>query len=86
MELKELKDKVIGKEVMVEIRYDDFEMETIGKITDVYAVEGGAKIELDNKTKFFTTYDYILEDDDTVFFIQRLDDSHEIILALMKIL
>ena len=86
MKLKELKDKILGKEVLVEIRYDDFEMETIGKITDVYEVEEGAKLELDNKTKIFTTFDYILEDEDTVFFLQRLDDTQEIILALVKIL
>lgn len=86
MKLKELKDKILEKEVLVEIRYDDFEMETIGKITDVYEVEEGAKLELDNKTKIFTTFDYILEDEDTVFFLQRLDDTQEIILALVKIL
>lgn len=86
MKLKELKEKINGKEVLIEIRYDDFEMETTGVITDVYEVEDGAKIELDNKTKVFTTYDYILEDEDTVFFLQRLDDTQEIILALVKIL
>ena len=86
MELKELKDKILGKNVMIEIRYDDFEMETIGVVSDVFAVEDGAKIELNNQTKIFTTYDYILEDEDTVFFLQRLDDTQEIILALVKIL
>ena len=86
MKLKELKDKILGKEVFVEIRYDDFEMETIGKVSDVYEVEEAAKLELDNKTKIFTTFDYLLEDEDTIFFLQRLDDSQEIILALVKIL
>ena len=86
MKLKELKDKIIGKEVFIEVRYDDFEMETVGVATDVYEVEEGLKVELNNKTKVFTIYDYILEDEDTLFFLQRLDDTQEIILALIKII
>lgn len=86
MELKELKSKILGKNVAIEIRYDDFELETEGEITDVYGEDDGAKLELGNKTKIFTTYDYILEDEDTIFFLQRLDDTQEIILALVKIL
>ena len=86
MEIKELKEKITGKNVYVEVRYDDFEMESTGKIVDIYPEETGIKLELDNKTKLFTTYAYILEDEDTIFFLQRLDDTQEIILALVKIL
>lgn len=86
MDVKDLKSKIVEKEIMLEVRYDDFELETRGIVEDVEKVESGIKIILRNNTTVYTSYDYIIEDEEALFFMERISDSQELILALLKII
>jgi|GEM_PF-5901070 len=85
MDVKDLKSKIVDKEIMLEVRYDDFELETRGIVEEVEKAENGIKIILRNNTTVYTSYDYIIEDEEALFFMERISDSQELILALLKI-
>lgn len=85
MDVKDLKSKIVDKEIMLEVRYDDFELETRGIVEEVEKAESGIKIILRNNTTVYTSYDYIIEDEEALFFMERISDSQELILALLKI-
>lgn len=86
MDIKDLKVRIIDKEVVLEVRYEDFELETRGIVEDLEKVDNGIKITLKNNTKVFTSYEYIIEDEEALFFMERISDSQELILALLKII
>lgn len=86
MDVKGLRDRIAGKEVMLEVKYDDFEMETTGIVEELKEIEQGIKVILANKTTVYTSYDYLIEDEDTIFFMERISDNQEAILALLKVL
>lgn len=86
MDIKDLKSRVVTKEIMLEVKYDDFELNTVGIVKDLNECEEGIKIFLENKTSVYTTYDYLIEDEDTIFFMERISDNQELILAILKIL
>lgn len=86
MDIKDLKSRVITKEIMLEVKYDDFELNTVGIVKDLNEFEEGIKIFLENETSVYTTFDYLIEDEDTIFFMERISDNQELILAMLKIL
>jgi hypothetical protein len=86
MDIKDLKGRIVEKEIMLEVKYDDFELNTVGIVKDINEFEEGIKIFLENKTSVYTTFDYLIEDEDTIFFMERISDNQELILAMLKIL
>jgi hypothetical protein len=86
MDIKDLKGRIVEKEIMLEVKYDDFELNTVGIVKNINEFEEGIKIFLENKTSVYTTFDYLIEDEDTIFFMERISDNQELILAMLKIL
>ncbi len=85
MDVKSLESKLIGRKISLEVRYDDFELETMGELESVIELDEGIKFTLKNNTSVFTNYDYVIEDEDTFFFMERISDNQELILAMIKL-
>ncbi len=86
MDVKSLESKLVGKSISLEVRYDDFELETVGEMESIVELEEGIKFTLKNNTSVFTIYDYVIEDEDTFFFMERISDNQELILAMIKLI
>lgn len=86
MDIKDLESRLVNKEIMLEVKYDDFELNTVGIVKEINEFEEGVKIFLENNTSVYTGFDYVIEDEDTIFFMERISDNQELILAMLKIL
>lgn len=87
MELKNLKDLLINKEVMVESRWELIEIDSVGYVKEISKLNKIFIMILDNNTKIVCKADEVrYEDEDTVNFINITPDGNEIIIFRVRII
>ncbi len=87
MNLEEIKDLLIGKEVMIESRWEFIEIDSVGRIKEISKLNRLFIFIMDNKTKIVCKVDQVeRQDDGTINFINITPDRNEIIVFRIKLI